>query len=97
MSEYIHLLYQRKLPQYLGYDTVSALRRFHPGSKPALETAKVYLQNWNSLITRKKALPLSVDLARAFAALSLSEGKVEQGIFVLLTFLGLLRVQESLG
>ena len=46
---------------------------------------------------RKKALPLSADMARAFAALSLSQKNVAQGLFVLLTFLGLLRVQESLG
>ena len=96
VGEYINYLFQRRDPQYLGHDLVSGLKRYYPRTKHAMHTARMYLLNWNSTIERKKAIPLSSSLAKAFSALALSQGRVRQGLLVLVCFLGILWVSEAL-
>lgn len=95
VGEYINCLFQLKCPQYLGHDLVSGLTRFYPRCKGRLPTAKVFLHNWTSVIERRKALPLSPAVARGFAGLALAQGQTKKGLFVLICFLGLLRVSEA--
>ena len=95
VGEYINSIFQRKLPQYLGHDLVSGLKRYYPRSKDKLCTARMFLHNWTSVIERRKALPLSPDMARGLASLALAQHQVRTGLFILVCFPGLLRVSEA--
>ena len=97
LGEYVNYLFQVGKPQYLGYDVVSAMRRYCPQSKASLNTAKTFLANWTSIIERRKALPLSPSMVRAMAGFALLRGQSGMGLLLLLSFLSLLRVSEALG
>ena len=96
LGEYVNYLFQAGKPQYLGYDVVSAMRRYCPQSKASLNTAKTFLANWTSIIERRKALPLSPSMVRAMAGFALLRGQTCMGLLLLLSFLWLLRVSEAL-
>ena len=52
--------------------------------------------NWTTTIERRKALPLGPGVVRSFASLCFVQKETSKGLFILISFLGILRNREAL-
>jgi integrase len=96
VSEYVNLLYLNGSPLGWATDCISGLKRLFPRCRRHLDTASLYFSYWVKATKRVKALPLTPELVRGLAAVSLVKGNVSFAVTILLMFAGCLRIGETL-
>ena len=70
------------------------MRRLHPESKPSLDTAQLYYNNWRKSVTRIEAFPYTMQMVLGMASTLVNEGHPRLAIVVLLAFVGVFRLGE---
>lgn len=81
---------------YKAACVLSGMKRFIPRARRHLDTASLYYANWAKITSRKRALPLKGEWARAFAAYAFARDKASMALLVLVGFFGFFRIQELL-
>lgn len=95
-GEFVNHLWQEGCGLSSANDFISGMGRFFPKSRRNMPTARQYVKNWCRQVSRKRALPLSIDMVKAMAALALMRSRRDLSVLLLLGFLGLLRTDELL-
>jgi integrase len=96
VGEFINHLYLDDSPLGWATDCISGLKRLFPRCRRHLDTASLYHSNWVKATKRVKALPLTPELVRGMAAVSMSRGNASFALTILIMFAGLLRIGETL-
>ena len=94
VGEYINFLYQEGLPIHWAADTICGFKRFFPRTRRNLDTASLWYKNWCKIIVRVAAMPLHVNLLKAFMVYGLLRKEVDFALSLWTGFLGLLRPSE---
>ena len=93
-GEFVNFVYQDDRPLDWAGNFLSGMKRLHPESKPALDTAQLYYNNWRKSVTRTKAFPYTLPMAMGMASTLVSEGQSRFAVVVLLAFAGVFRLGE---
>jgi hypothetical protein len=96
VSEFINCLYLNGSPLGWATDCISGLKRLFPRCRRHLDTAALYLSYWTKATKRVKALPLTPELVRGMAAVSLIKRNTSFAVTILIMFAGCLRIGETL-
>ena len=95
-AEFVNALWQSGESHGYAGDFVSGLSRFLPIARNNIPTTRLFYRNWTTTITRKRALPATVDLVMGWAGISLVMERVDLMALFLLGFFCLLRTEELL-
>jgi integrase len=96
VSEFINCLYLQGSPLGWATDCISGLKRLFPRCRRHLDTASLYLSFWTKATKRVKALPLTPELVRGMATVSIIKGNASFAVALLIMFAGCLRIGETL-
>ena len=78
----------------MGY-LLSGLQRFIPRLRHKLPTSLRYLKNWETTLSRRRALPFSPVFGRALAGVALARSRFDLAAICLSGFACLLRTREA--
>ena len=93
-AEFVNFVYQDDRPLDWAEHFLSGMKRLHPESKPALDTAQLYYNNWRKSVTRVKAFPYTMQMVLGMASTLVNEGLPRLAVVVLLAFVGVFRLGE---
>ena len=96
IGEYLDSLYQSDSPLHWAADLLSGMKRIYPRTRGFLKISDSYYRNWNKVIRRSRALPLSLRLVRGLFVYGCLKDNPEFSLVVLLGFVMLLRPGEIL-
>ena len=95
LAERLDQMFQEGEPLAYGGHLMSAIKRFYPGTRIHLWTAKQFYSNWRSCKLVNRALPLPGELLQAMAAAAAQIGQWRLAATLLIAFYGLLRTNEA--
>ena len=95
-SEFINHLYQDDYPLGWANDFLCGIKRLYPKCRRKLDISSHYFSLWTKTVSRTRAIPLTEDLVKGMAAVSLMRGSPRFAACLLLGFVGLLRTGELL-
>ena len=96
LGTYLNHLYQQDMPLYLGTNCIAGFKKFHPRCKRHIDTACSWLNNWSRIIVKVHAMPLHVNLVKAFVSFGILKKELDFALATYVGFLGLLRGCEIL-
>ena len=94
VSEYVNRQYQDEASFNQAQIVATALRRFYPACRRSLNLTTQYLTNWSKGLTRRRALPLPLNVCMGMAGAACARGDHGFAISLLLGFVALLRSVE---
>ena len=94
LGDYIDSLYQTEAPGHWAADLLSGMKRFYPRLKSHLKISESFYKNWGKVVSRSRALPLSVKLVRGLFVYGCLKNNPDFSLAVLLGFVMLLRPGE---